>query len=172
MKPGHVIIAAGALLAAACGYRVTGRADLLPSTIRTIAIPAFQNLTNRYRLSERLPAALSQEFISRTRYRVVADPRQADALLQGSVMNYLSFPSVTDPVSNRATGVQISVYLQVNLTDRQTGAVLFTRPNMEFRQRYEISVNQSSYFEESDVALERLSRDVARTLVSAILEAF
>jgi hypothetical protein len=43
---------------------------------------------------------------------------------------------------------------------------------MEFRQRYEISVDQLAYFEESDVALARLSQDVARTLVSSILENF
>jgi hypothetical protein len=43
---------------------------------------------------------------------------------------------------------------------------------MEFRQRYEIAIDQTQYFEESDIALERLSRDVARTLVSSVLEAF
>jgi hypothetical protein len=43
---------------------------------------------------------------------------------------------------------------------------------MDFRQRYEIAVDQTAYFEESDVALDRLSRDVARALVSSVLEAF
>ena len=41
------------------------------------AIPAFGNKTTRYRLTERLPAAIANEFISRTRYRVVSDPAQA-----------------------------------------------------------------------------------------------
>jgi hypothetical protein len=40
-------------------------------------------------------------------------------------------------------------------------------------QRYEISVTfPKAYFEESDAALDRLSRDVARDLVSSILENF
>jgi hypothetical protein len=40
-------------------------------------------------------------------------------------------------------------------------------------QRYEISVTSpQAYFEESDAALDRLSRDVARDLVSSILENF
>ena len=43
---------------------------------------------------------------------------------------------------------------------------------MEFRNRYEIGSDQVNYFDESEPALERLSRDVARTVVSAILEAF
>ena len=63
-----------------CGYHVVGKTDLLPKEIRTIAIPAFGNLTNRVRFSDALPAALTREFIRRTRYRVVADPNEADAI--------------------------------------------------------------------------------------------
>jgi len=60
----------------------------------------------------------------------------------------------------------------VTLTDRSDGKVLFSRPNLEVRERYEISVDAKTYFEESDVAMERLSRDVARSVVSAVLENF
>lgn len=154
-----------------CGYHVAGHTDVLPATVQTIAVPAFDNVTNRYRLSERLPAAISREFISRTRYRIVPDANTADAVLRGSVINYFSFPNVTDQVTGRAAGIQVTVVLQATLTDRE-GKVLFSRPSMEFRQRYEIAVDQTKYFEESDVALDRLSRDVARTLVSSVLEAF
>lgn len=160
------------MLLAGCGYHVSGHSDLIPQKIHTIAIPAWGNLTNRYKLSERLPGAISREFLSRTRYRVVANPDEADAVLTGNVTNFLSFPSVSDPQTQRASAVLISVFVQVNLTERESGKVLFTRPNLEFRQRYEIAVNQSAYFEESDIALERLATDVARTLVSSILEAF
>jgi hypothetical protein len=62
--------------------------------------------------------------------------------------------------------------LQVSLRNRATNTLLFNRPNMEFRQNYEISVDSKAYFDESDVAMERLSRDVARSVVSAILENF
>jgi hypothetical protein len=161
-----------------CGYHVSGHGDLLPPTLHTIAIPAFGNLTTRYKLTDRLPSALSREFITRTRYRVVADPAQADAILNGAVMSVYMFPFIFDQASGRAAGVQLGVNLQVTLTERASGKVLFSRPNMDFRQRYEVHADQQneqsqlSYFEESETALERLSRDVARTVVSAVLEAF
>ena len=44
-----------ALFTAACGYHVGGHADLMPKTIKTIAIPAFGNDTTRYKLAR--PAA-------------------------------------------------------------------------------------------------------------------
>ena len=157
---------------ASCGYHVGGRADLLPKNIRTIAIPAFANVTTRYRLSDLLSSAITREFISRSRYRIVADPNNADAVLSGSVVNFFAYPTTFDPNTNRAAGVQAIVMLQVTLRNRATNAVIFNRPNMEFRQNYEISVDPKAYFDESDAALERLSRDVARSVVSAILENF
>lgn len=161
-----------ALALGGCGYHVGGRADLLPSTLHTIAIPAFGNASPRYRLTSRLPAAITREFLTRTRYRVVADPNEADAVLYGTVHNYFSFPTLFDQRTGRASGVQVHVFLDVKLVERTTGNVLFERQNYEFRGRYEIAVDQAQYFDESATALERLSREVARQVVSSILEAF
>jgi hypothetical protein len=155
-----------------CGYRVAGRGDLLPPTVRSIAIPAFGNITPRYKLAERLPADIGREFINRTRYRVVANPEEADAVLRGSVASFSAFPTVADPASGRATGVMVVVVLQVSLTERATGRVLFQRPGMEVRERYEISIDPTAYFDESESAIQRLSRDAARSVVSAVLEDF
>jgi len=155
-----------------CGYHTGGHADLLPATIHTVAVPAFTNITTRYRLTDRLPEAISREFISRTRYRVNSDPDTADAILHGSVTNYFAFPTVFDPATGRASAVEFRVLLQISLVERTTGKVLFTRPSMEVRERYQISVDPSAFFEESDVAIERASQQTARQVVSAILENF
>jgi hypothetical protein len=156
-----------------CGYRVAGRADLVPKSVHTVAIPAFANATVRYKLSDRLPQAIGREFIARTRYQIVTDPDQADAVLRGSVINFVAFPILFDQVTGRASGLQVNVTMQVSFVERTTGKVIFTRPNFEIHQRYEIAVvNDRAYLEEDDAALGRLSRDVARDLVSAILENF
>lgn len=155
-----------------CGYHVSGHADLLPKSLKTIAIPAFTNNTAKYRLSDRLPQAITREFITRTRYEVVSDPNTADLVLRGSVQNFMSFPSTFDTATGRAAGVQLIVFLSCTLTERTTGKVLYTNPNFEIRERYEIAIDQIAYFEESEGALNRLSKQVAASVVSAILEGF
>jgi hypothetical protein len=168
-----VSILALVLALSSCGYHVAGKADLVPNSIHTIAIPAFSNITTRYKLTDRLAQAISHEFIARTHYQIVNDPQQADAVLRGAVINYTSYPMLFDQQSGRASGLQVNVTMQVSLVERATGKVIFSRPSFEMHQRYEISVTSSkAYFEESDAALERLSRDVARDLVSSILENF
>lgn len=164
-------LCAAALALAGCGYRVSGHADLLPKNIKIIAVPAFGNVTIRYKLADRLAGDITREFIERTRYAVVADPNKADAVLTGAVVNFVSFPTTFDPSTSRASGVQVIVLLQIMLTDK-TGKVLFNRPGMEVRGRYEISVDPKAYLDESGPAAERVARDVARTVVSAVLEKF
>jgi hypothetical protein len=161
------------LSVASCGYHVAGQADLVPKSVHTVAIPPFGNASVRYKLTDRLPQAIGREFIARTRYQVITDPNQADAILRGSVVNYVAFPILVDQASGRASGLQVNVTMQVSFVERATGKVIFTRPNFVMQQRYEIAVvSNKAYFEEDDAALDRLSRDVARDLVSAILENF
>lgn len=165
-------MAAGLSASMGCGYQISGKADTLPRELGTIAIPAFENLTTRYRLTEWMPEALGMEFLRRSRYRVVAEPSQADAVLRGAVLSQQLAPLILDPASGRASMVQLFVRLQIRMEDQRTGKMLYQNDNMEYRARYEIAVDQLAYFDESDAALQRVSQEVARTVVSRILEGF
>lgn len=166
------IVLAGLLLAPACGYHVGGQAALIPDTIHTISVSAFGNATVRNTLARLLPDDITREFHTRTRYTIVSDPAQADAVLTGTLTNFNSMGTTTDPVTGRATSAQVVVALQVTLTERKTGKVLYTQPHYEFRERYEVATDPKVYFDESGTAIERVARDVAHSVVSAILEAF
>ena len=157
-----------------CGYHVAGNSTsaTIPKNVKTIAIPAFTNVTVRYKLTSYLPAAITREFISRTRYQVVNDPKEADAVLSGAVVRFDSYPLTLDPATAHASTVQTIVTMQIALRDRATNAVLFDRQHFEARQVYELSIDAKGYFDESEVALERLSREVARSVVSAVLDNF
>jgi hypothetical protein len=58
------------------------------------------------------------------------------------------------------------------LTDRKTGKVIYQRSGYEFRERYEISTNLPTYFDESSPAMKRVTRAAAAAVVTSILEAF
>jgi hypothetical protein len=167
-----IAIALAAAFATGCGYHVGAHGDLMPSTVKTIAVSAFDNTTTRYKLARLLPQDIGREFVSRTSYRIVADPNQADAVLTGTVANFSAYPTVSDPVSGRATAAEAVVTLNIALKDRRTGKTLFSKIGGEYRQRYEIALDPQQYFDESGPAMERISRDVAHSVVSGILEAF
>jgi hypothetical protein len=173
MRTRAIAIWAVALCGSGCGYHVAGRSDIMPQTIHTIAITPFANKTVQYKLAQRLPADIAREFIERTHYKVVSDAKTADAVLDGAVLNFVSYPVIADQSTGRATVVQCSARLVITLTDRATGKVFFsTPPSFEVRERYEISVDPQAYFDESGAGIERLGRDVARDVVTSILEKF
>lgn len=166
------LLAAVALFTASCGYHVGGKADTVPKSVETIAVMPFTNGSNRYKLPAKIQQAISRELVSRTRFRVVRDPAAADAVLEGGMGNVNTYPVVFDPATNKTTVVQISVVVQAKLTDRKTGKVLYERPLSAIVNNYEISLYANQYFDESELALDRVSTDLARTIVSGMLENF
>lgn len=167
----RTLLAVVALVCTGCGYHVSGQGTALPKTIHTIAVTAFGNASTRAELARMLPADVTREILSRTKYRIVSDPETADAVLRGSVVNFAAFGTTVAP-SGQATGVEVIVNLQFTLTDRTTGKVLLQRNSYEIRERYQVSVNPQTYFDESGTAMQRVSRDAARSIVSAMLESF
>lgn len=162
----------GAALAAGCGYHVAGRTTRLPATLKTIAVPAMENRTSRYRIEQLLTDAVVREFLSRTSYRVVADPAGADAVLHGKVTALESSALLFDTTTGRATTMLVTVRCEVLLEERETQTILYRNDNFIFRNEYEISTDVSSFFEEQDPALSRLAQDFAKRLVSTVVEGF
>jgi outer membrane lipopolysaccharide assembly protein LptE/RlpB len=161
-----------ALSACGCGYKTGGHAATLPTNVHSVAIPAFINQSKTYRVEQALTAAVVREFVSRTHYRILnRESADADATLHGTVVSTQLTPVAYDSVSGRAASAIIVVNMKISLVDRQ-GKVLFENPNYSFHEQYQISREITSFFEEESPAVDRLSQDFARTLVSNILETF
>jgi outer membrane lipopolysaccharide assembly protein LptE/RlpB len=160
------------LLSTACGYHTGGHAVTLPQDVHTIAIPAFINQTQTYKVEQQLTAAVVREMVTRTHYHVLnSENDDADATLHGTVLSTSTSPLTYDSQTGRASSVLVMVAMKVSLIDRQ-GKVLYQNPSYLFREEYQVSHELSSFFEEESSALDRLSREFARTLVSNILEGF
>jgi outer membrane lipopolysaccharide assembly protein LptE/RlpB len=160
------------LASAGCGYHTAGHAVQLPENVKTIAVPAFVNETNTYRIEQMLTSSVVREFTTRTHYHVLNSPGEAaDATLLGTVVSASSTPLTYNTATGQAASVLVVVSMRVALSDRQ-GKVLYQNPAYLFREQYEVSQDLASFFEEDSPAFRRLSQDFARTLVSNILEGF
>jgi outer membrane lipopolysaccharide assembly protein LptE/RlpB len=160
------------LLSTGCGYHVAGKGDRLPPDVKTIAVPIFVNQSPRFSIEQMVSEAVTREFIERTSYRITPNPQEADAVLRGTVKNVRAGVVTFDPATGRASTMQIQVTADVRLVDTHTQKTLFSNSNFIFREQYQISPSESGLFEEDQPALQRLSQDLARTLVTAILENF
>jgi outer membrane lipopolysaccharide assembly protein LptE/RlpB len=155
-----------------CGYHTAGHAVRIPASVHTIAVPVFINQTQTYRIEQILTRDVVREFVSRTHYRIENDSGSAaDAVLKGTVISAQASPLTYDAQTGRISSAIVTVSMKVSLADHQ-GRIFFENPNYTFRQQYQVSREVTSFFEEETPALQRMSQDFARTLVSDILEAF
>jgi outer membrane lipopolysaccharide assembly protein LptE/RlpB len=160
------------LFASGCGYHTVGHAVALPPSVRTIAVPGFVSQSPTFRVEQVMTDAVVREFNTRTQFHVIHETNTgADAVLKGTVLSATAAPLAYDSKTGRAASVLVTVSMQVTLTDRD-GKVLFQNPAYLFHEQYELSRELSSFFEEDSSAMDRLSRDFARTLVANILEGY
>ena len=160
------------LLFPACGYHVAGTASRLPPDVKIIAVPAFKNLSSTFRIEQQVTSAVTREFLERTKFRILPNPGDADAVLRGTIKDVRAHAITFDVNTGRATSLQVQVTAEVKLEDVHSHKLLFSNSNYVYREEYQVSESSSALFEEDKPALDRLSRDLARTLVTDILENF
>jgi len=159
-----------AMLQAGCGYHVAGHSNSLPQSVHVIAVTALENKTTSYRIEQKLTSATVHEFLAATKFKIVSNARDGDAVLRGKVVSLEAVPLLFDTQSGRATTMLVTVKCEVSLTESATDKVLYHNENFMFRNEYEISTDVPSFFEEQDPALDRLAQDFARKLVAAVIE--
>ncbi len=164
-------------LSSGCGYALAGRGSFLPDTIKTVGIPDFVNNTPVYQIDQVLTDKVRTEFIGRGKYKVLPQNTGVDAVLIGQILSISITPSTFNQ-SQQATRYVITVTARIEFRDLQTDKVLWQNPGMVFRDDYDVSsgsttvVDPNAFFGQEANALDRVSTDFARSVVSAILEAF
>ena len=180
----RVLLACGVAAAVAssgCGYALAGRGNFLPSYIQTIGIPTFQNHTSYFVLAELVTDKVRTEFIGRGNYKIVPEATGADAVLIGAVTNVSIVPT-SFSTEQQASRYTITVSANIELRDVAKDTVLWTNPALSVREEYDATsavsndptgfVDPSTFFNQETNAVERVSNEFSRTVVSAILEAF
>lgn len=162
-----------------CGYALAGRGSFLPSDIRTVGIPLLENRTPIARIDQIVTEKVRREFISRAsgKYEIVPTPSGADAVLSGAITN-ITYNPVGLTEQQQASRYLFTVTIRVQLTDSRNSQVLWSNEALTFREEYDLrtrgngQLDGAVLLEQEGPALDRLSTDLARTVVSAILEAF
>lgn len=167
------VMAAMVVVLAGCGYGLVGVSSNLPSHLQRLCVTPFVNQTERAELDQRLAEALTQEWVKRGRFQLVATPEQADAVLSGTIITVVSAPVQFD-AQGRATEYQLTLIADVQLVDRsgEKPVTLWHDKRFSRSVSYVVTIDATDYFDRETEATERLSRDFSRGLVVSILEGF
>lgn len=154
-----------------CGYALVGTGSFLPEYIRTVSIPTFENTTPRFEVEVRITDAVTREFVSRGNFTVVADSEGADAELTGTITSFRVSPIGLGD-REQATNFLVEIRAQVNFRDLVQNRILYSNNSFLFRQQFEIEADPNDFFDVSNVAVDLIAIQFARTVVASILEGF
>jgi hypothetical protein len=170
-----VVVLAGT--SSGCGYALAGRGSFLPADIRSVGIPQLENRTQFLQLEQILTEKVRNEFIGRGKYQVLTEPAGADAVLSGAITSVFLQPvGLTD--QQLASRYLFTLTLSVRFTDARNSEVLWANDALTFRGEYDLGTQSSAtlqgatFLDQERSSFDRISNDIARTVVTAILEAF
>ena len=166
----------GVLCLPGCGYSLAGRGSFLPAYIKIMGIPTFTNRTVVFNLETLVSQKVRSEFIGRGKYQILPEATGVDALLNGEI-TAVSIQPASFSTTQLASRYAIMMTAKIELRDLRENKVLWENPSVMFRQEYDATggrtiLDPAAFFQQDTNALERISTEFARTIVSAILEAF
>ncbi|MFQ5911617.1 MAG: LPS assembly lipoprotein LptE [Nitrospinota bacterium] len=160
-----------ALALSACGYHFQGAGgSTLPAHIKKIHIPIFDNQTLEQGIEVRLSDAIRTVIISDGRVSLANDLSDADALLQGQVLQFRLRP-IAFTRGDRTREFRLRMTLRVSLRDLIDEKIVFRQTivaDREYRVSGDVSTNEQAQTEAARLA----SEDIARELQGLMIEGF
>jgi hypothetical protein len=159
-----------------CGYSLSGRGSFLPAYIKVIGVPIFGNATSIFDVEKRITDRVRSELIGRGKYTVIDQSTGVDGVIVGTITSISTTPAaVTD--TRLASRYVFTLTASVEFKDVKANKVLWSNPSVMFREEYDVTNTASAtdpqaFFGQDVNALERIATEFARSIVSAILEAF
>lgn len=165
-----------AAVSSSCGYSLLGRGSFLPAYIRVLGVPMFVNATPYFDIERLFTDKVRSEFIGRGRYQVLPQDEGVDAVLRGTISTMTVAPANFNS-QQQASRYVFTVVMKIEFFDVRANKVLWENPAMSFREEYDLPPDASegnvqAFFGQGANASDRIATDFARTVVSAILEAF
>jgi hypothetical protein len=143
----------------------------LPSRIKTVAVPSFQNNALRYKIGSRFTEAVVDELIHRGRgLRVQGEREGADAVIEGVIKSF-NYGGVLLDDKGRARIFEVTIEAAVTVRDQTENRVLYDNQNFVFRGEYEFANDPRNFFSEEDPAVQRMARNFAESIVSTLTNA-
>jgi hypothetical protein len=173
-----ILVVLGAAIAAepGCGYSLAGRGSFLPAYITSIGVPQFTNLTSIPDVDRRVTEKVRAELIGRGKWTIKPDATGVDAVLSGEIVAITIAPAAFN-AQQQATRYAAVLVAKVEFKDLKANKVLWSNPSMQYREEFDVNttaaaVDPTTFFGQDLNALDRMATEFARSVVSAILEAF
>ena len=163
-----------------CGYALVGHGITTDASIKRIGVPLFRDTTGKTNLDTMITRKVIEELLRRGRFDVVQENTGVDAIVDGEIVSYTATPVgfeggrevAEQNLQSQASRYAVTVTARVKYMKAGATEPMWANDSFTFRDEYDVGSDPSSFIDLEGQALTRLSIAFARSLVSAMLEAF
>jgi hypothetical protein len=160
-----------------CGYTLEGKGVVVDPSIKRLGVPLFKDATGKAGLDQKITQKVIEELLKRGHFDVVQQLTGVDAQVIGELVSYRVEPVgfTSDVQTGRTTQAsRYAITLTARIKYLKVGRAepLWSNEGFSFRDEYDLGTDPTSFFDREDQAIDRLGTAFARSLVSAMLEAF
>ena len=173
----EVWVLMAALVLAACGYTLVGRASNIPEDVQQVFLQPFENETARVEVEQFLTQAIADELVTRRRFELVSTEAESDAVIRGAV-TALRVAPITFTNDGRAQEYELTIVVDVSFSrsgtppDGEEAEVIWANDRYQFKESYPVESADSDFFDQENIAIEESAERFADTMVTDLLEGF
>jgi outer membrane lipopolysaccharide assembly protein LptE/RlpB len=156
-----------AVLLGGCGYTINGT---LPSHIKTVAVPIFENRTPEPAIEGLITRAVVEAFSTNGRLKVVSRD-QADAVLDGVITGY-NVSSIAFDKDANVRQYRLLVTLTLRMRDLRQNTTLFQQSDVREQADFRVQNAVSQTISREETALRAAAVDIGRAIVSLAVTRF
>lgn len=139
--PGLALLLSSSLALAGCFWKYGFTGGGLPSTVKTVAVLPFENLTPEPILTQEITRAVREAVESRLGLRASGE-EQADAVVKGAIQRYepdlpLTFTGQTKNNQVLVTKRMVQITLNVRILNQREGKVLWESNSLVVQGEYD-----------------------------------
>lgn len=157
---------AGAL-AGGCGYSVSGN---LPANVKTVAVRVFANQTQQPNVETFITRGIVEAF-STSGILTVANPDEADTVMDGEVVGYALIPLSYNAAAN-VTEYRVLVTLNVRFLDVRNRRPLLDLKGVQEKGDFVAAPTVAGSLAQEETGLRQAAREIGRTVVSLAIDRF
>jgi outer membrane lipopolysaccharide assembly protein LptE/RlpB len=151
-----------------CGYSFR---TSLPPGIQSIHVPVLENRTQEPGIEDFMTQALTQAVIQSGRVRIARNAQDADAVLEGAVVEY-RLNAISFDRSANVTSYRLIIGLALVFRDLKQNQILWKQDRIEERADFLVAGQVTQTLAREEVAVQRAAVEVARAIVSFAFEGF
>ncbi len=153
-----------------CGYHLAGMGNSLPPHIQKICVPVFKNRSYEYGLEGILTQEVIQSLDRRSGIEVVKTVAEADAVLDGDIVEYKYTPTLN--AQRKVTQYYINIRAEVRLQDLVKKEIYWENKNFVFHEVYNVTGGLATIQSNRQQAWQDAAKGFAESLASVLLEGF